>query len=202
MPVGSIRVAYRRDVRESASRRATEGFGRDNEQVGLVFELVVNFGRNHDKVGAATEAVRRLHTLHVRGVEVPLGEPYVSRFPGPRGYIEFSVWPRGIGYGPSKIPNLDPASLTELELTGIGHDLYSLLRQFDGYRAAIVGWDPEEIVDLHELETEWIKSGDVASLDGLVLATDLKNRWQLDERFVPFAEGYCWLPYGGSKNLR
>lgn len=40
------------------------------------------------------------------------------------------------------------------EITQVGHAPYDLLQGFSGYRAAIVGWSPESLVDLHDLETD------------------------------------------------
>ena len=91
----------------------------------------------------------------MRDVPVPLGEPFASELSGPPAYIEFSVHPRGIGYGgPGELPDFDPRSLTSDEITRIGRALYDLLRGFSGYQAAIVGWDPEPLVDLEDLEAD------------------------------------------------
>jgi hypothetical protein len=76
------------------------------------------------------------------------------------------------------------------------------LRRFHGHRAAIVGWDPEQFVDLHELEGEWVAAGNIHDPDGLVVATDLRYRWQLDDAFVSFADGHWWHPHRGEKNVR
>lgn len=62
--------------------------------------------------------------------------------------------PRGIGhrYGdPGPMPDVDLRSLTSDEITRTGHALYNLVRSFFGYRAAIVGWDPEALVDVEEV---------------------------------------------------
>jgi hypothetical protein len=77
--------------------------------------------------------------------------------------------------------------------------LYDLLRGFSGYRAAIVGWDPESLVDLQDLEADW-RNGDPPGYDGLVLADDLCGRWQLGPEWSTFEPGYRWLPYSGSRN--
>ena len=45
------------------------------------------------------------------------------------------------------------------QITGIGRSLYDLLRAFSGYRAAIVRWNPESLVDLEDLEFDW-RNGD------------------------------------------
>jgi hypothetical protein len=167
----------------------------------VIFELVVNFGTDNEAAGAAAELVRRLAHIDVRGVPVPLGEPFVTEFSQPHAYTEFSVHPRGIGYGgPGPKPDLDPRSLTGDEITRIGHALYDLLRGFTGYRAAIVGWDPESLVDLDDLEADWC-NGDPPRYNGLVLADDLCKRWRLGPEWSAFEPGYRWLPYSGSRNL-
>lgn len=166
----------------------------------IVFELVVNFGTDKEAARAAAELVRRAGHIDVRGVPVPLGEPIVCGLTPPPAYIEFSVHPRGIGYGgPGPKPDLDPRSLTSDEITRIGHALYDLLRGFSGYRAAVVGWDPESQVDLGDLEADW-RNGDPPRYDGLVLADDLCERWRLGPEWTVFRPGYRWMPYSGSRN--
>jgi hypothetical protein len=168
----------------------------------IVFELVVNFGTDKQAAEAAAELVRRADHIDVRGVPVPLGEPFVYELTPPPAYIEFSVHPRGIGYcGPGPKPDFDPRSLTSDEITRIGHTLYDLLRGFSGYRAAVVGWDPESQVDLEDFEADW-RNGDPPRYDGLVLADDLCERWRLGPEWIVFSPGYRWLPYSGSRNLR
>lgn len=169
----------------------------------ILFELVVNFGANEQGLEAATEGVRRVDHIDVRGVSLPLGAPVVTRLgsPGTRTYTEFSVYVRGMGYGaPGPRPDLDPRSLTSEEITRVGHALYDLLSGFSGYRAAVVGWDPESLVDVDDLEADW-RNGDPPGYDGLVLADDLCERWGLGREWVAFRDGYRWLPYSGSKNI-
>lgn len=98
-------------------------------------------------------------------------------------------------------PDRDPRSLTEQEITAVGLDLYSLLRGFDGYQVAIVGWNAEEAVDLQELENDWVSEGDIDGLHGLVVATDLRDRWRVGDAFIPFTSGYWWIPYRGHRNV-
>jgi hypothetical protein len=167
----------------------------------VIFELVVNFGTNTEAAGTASELVHRFGHIDVRDVPVPLGEPFVSGLPRRHAYIEFSVHPRGIGYGgPGPRPDFDPRSLTSDEITRIGHALYDLLRGFSGYRAAVVGWDPEPLVDVQELEADW-RNSDPPGYNGLVLADDLCERWRLGPEWSAFEPGYRWLPYSGSRNL-
>lgn len=178
------------------------GSGCHHVDMAVIFELVVNFGADEEAAGAAAERVRRAGHVGVRGVPVPLGEPYVTKLTRPSAYIEFSVHPHGIGYGgPGPKPDLDPRSLTSDEITRIGHRLYDLLRNFSGYRAAIVGWDPESLVDVDDLEADW-RAGDPPGYNGLVLADDLCDRWKLGPEWSAFEPGYRWLPYSGSKNFR
>lgn len=167
----------------------------------IIFELVVNFGTNEEAVAAAAELVRQAGHVDVRGVPVPFGDPYITKLTRPPAYIELSVHMRGIGYGgPGPKPGLDPRSLTSDEITRTGRALYELLRSFSGYRAAVVGWNSESLVDVEDLEADW-RSGDPPNYDGLVLADDLCDRWQLGPEWSAFEPGYRWLPYSGSKNL-
>jgi hypothetical protein len=167
----------------------------------VIFELVVNFGANKEAAGAAADLVRRLGHIGVRDVPVPLGEPSISELSRPHAYLEFSVHPRGIGYGgPGPRPDFDRRSLTGDEITRIGHALYDLLRGFSGYRAAIVGWNPESLADVEDLEADW-RNSDPPDYNGLVLAEDLCERWRLGPEWSAFEPGYRWLPYSGSRNL-
>jgi hypothetical protein len=169
--------------------------------MGVAFELVVNFGTSEEAAVAAAGLVRRADHVSVRGLPVPLGEPYVYHLNPPHGYIEFSVHPRGIDYaGPGRKPDFDPA-LTSDEITRIGHALYDLLRGFSGYRAAVVGRNPEWMVDLEDLEAD-CRRGDPPCYDGLVLAEDLCQRWRLGPGWIAFEPGYRWLPYTGDRNFR
>jgi hypothetical protein len=190
-----------RQARPRPDARGLPGSACHHVDMAIVFELVVNFGTGKEAAGAAAELVRRAGHIDVRGVPVPLGEPFISRLNSP-AYIDFSVHPRGIGYGgPGPKPDLDPRSLTSDEITRVGHALYDLLRGFAGYRAAVAGWDPESQVDLQDLEADW-RNGDPPRYDGLVLADDLCEKWQLGPEWNAFEPGYRWLPYSGSRNLR
>jgi hypothetical protein len=123
----------------------------------IIFELVVNFGTGKETAEAAAELVDRAGHIDVRGVHVPLPGRVTGL--GSPNYIEFTVHPTGIAWAPHLKPAFDPRSLTSDEITRIGHSLYDLLRAFSGYRAAIVGWNPESLVDLEDLETDW-RNGD------------------------------------------
>jgi hypothetical protein len=68
----------------------------------------------------------------------------------------------------------------------------TLLQGFSGYRAAIVGWDRESLIDLPDLETDW-RNGEAPGYNGLVLANDLCQRWQLGPEWVAFGHGHRWL---------
>lgn len=167
----------------------------------VIFELVVNFGGDEQAAEAAAALVRRVNHVEVRGMPLPLGDSYITRLRPPNTFIEFSVHPRGLGYGgPGPVPDLDPVSLTDEELTQAGRALYDLLRGFSGYRAAIVSWDPESLVDVEDLESDW-RNGDAPEYDGLVLANDLCERWQLGPEWVAFGDRHRWLPYRGSRNV-
>jgi hypothetical protein len=171
--------------------------------VAIVFELVVSFGVDaQPAVDAAAKAVRRVDHLELRGVPVPLSGPFISEAGEPDAYIEFSVAADGLGYGERRPkPAFDPRSLTEEEMSKVGRALYDLLGEFSGYRAAIVGWDPESLVDVNDYETEW-RNGEPLGYDGLVLADDLCARWGLGPEWVAFRDGYRWLPYSGSRRGR
>jgi len=118
----------------------------------VVFELVINFGQDELSVRAAEEELQRYPPVEVRGTPLPLTPPFVTRFSAAEGgisYIEFTVHPRGIGYGgPGPRAPFQTRDLSHDEISTIGAELYELLRRFRGYDAALVGWDPESLVDV------------------------------------------------------
>jgi hypothetical protein len=166
----------------------------------IIFELVVNFGLHDDAVAEATEELDRKPTVEVRGVQLPVTPPFVTTLET-SGYLEFSVHPRGIGTGgPGSYPPFNPRDLGDDEIGAVGDQLYDCLRRFHGYEAAVVGWDPENLVNLGELELEWLPDGGISRLNGLVLADRLIESWR-PSGFVPFEPGYLWVPYRGTPNI-
>jgi len=167
----------------------------------IVFELVVNFGANDTAMSNASNVLREIHSVEVRGEKVLLSGPYVTRLSGPNGYIEFSVVVPGLGVsGPGPGPSFDPQTVTADELKCVGDELYGMLRRFRGYRAAAVGWDPECLVDIQDLDADW-HNGDPPAYHGLVLEQDLCTKWSLGPEWVDFEPGYRWLPFRGSRPI-
>jgi hypothetical protein len=170
----------------------------------VVFELVVNFGQDELAVSAAEEELERFPPVEVRGMPLPLTPPFVTRFAAAGGgirYIEFAVHPRGIGYGgPGPIAPFHTRDLNDDEISRTGERLYDLLRRFRGYDVALVGWDPESLVDVRELEVDYVEDGSIFDLQGLVLANRLVAQWNLGTAFVPFDAEHQWLPYQGTRN--
>lgn len=168
----------------------------------IIFELVVNFGLNDAGVARAEAEVELASDVALRRERLVLTPPFVRRLSGGGvDYIEFSVHPRGLGYGgPGPKPSFEPRTVTDAELTDVGQELYTLLRRFDGYDAAMVGWDPEGLVDLAELEEEWVADGSIAPLDGLVISRPVADRWAVDAGWVSFDADHVWLPYRGGRN--
>lgn len=99
-----------------------------------MFELVVNFGQDELAVSSAEEELERHPPVEVRGTPLPLTPPFVTRFSAAGGgirYIEFTVHPRGIGYGgPGPDARFHTRDLSNDEISSIGESLYELLRRF------------------------------------------------------------------------
>ncbi len=134
-------------------------------------------------------------------VPKPLTPPSIAEFKSSLGadYIEFSVSPQGIRYGGARPPDpVDARTLTSEELSSLGEQLFELLRRFNGYDAAAVGWDPEGIVDPNEMKDYVLLDGSGYRPHGIVVSNLLAEHWELDERFEPFVPGYRWIPYTGS----
>ena len=177
---------------------------------GSSFELVVNFGRDEDALQAATDELERRPTVQVRDLHVPLSTPSLTRVRSDDQliYIEFAVWPIGIsshlyfgpGRDPDEVPPIRARDLTDDELTSVGEQLYDLLKRFNGYEVATVGWDPEVLVEVGFLESDYVPDGSISRVDGLVLSDALIERWK-PQGFLPFSRGYSWVPYRGSHNI-
>jgi hypothetical protein len=75
-----------------------------------------------------------------------------------------------------------------------------VFRRFHGNELAIVGWDPENLVDPVELELEWLPDGGILGLSGLVLSDTLVESWQ-PTGFMSFEPGCSWIPYRGTPNI-
>ena len=195
-----VRVPARSD-RQSELKHAC---GWHTQHMAVVFELVVNFGQDEMSVSAAEEELERHPPVEVRGTPLPLTPPFVTRFSAAGGgirYIEFTVHPRGIGYGgPGPNAPFHTRDLSNDEISSIGESLYELLRRFRGYDVAVVGWDPEGLVDVRELEVGYVEDGSIFDLKGLVLANHLVAQWNLGTAFVPFDPEHHWLPYQGTRN--
>jgi hypothetical protein len=178
--------------------------GWHTQDMAVVFELVVNFGQDELSVSAAKEELERHPPIEVRGTPLPLTPPFVTRFFAAGGgirYVEFAVHPRGIGYGgPGPKAPFRTRDLTGDEIATIGRELYELLRRFRGYDVALVGWDPEALVDVHELEVDYVDDGSILDLNGLVLANRLVAQWNLDTALEAFDPEHQWLPYQGTSN--
>jgi hypothetical protein len=166
--------------------------------VAILFELVVNYGRNEQ---AAQDAARMATThppLRAGRHRIPLAAPVLRTVEAREGepYLEMAIVPVGVGFR----PGWERLRLTAGELSELGHDLYSLLSTFSGYRVAMVGIDPEILVDPVELRMDWADELADGSLTGLVLAEDLHRSLPESRGFVPFSDGFVWIPYRGERN--
>ncbi|MFB8282298.1 hypothetical protein [Nocardia colli] len=162
----------------------------------ICFELVINFGDNIDAARSAvlTRAVPRPTTLTAGDRRIPLHTPLL-RTEGP--YIELSVVPVAVGHGVALDGALPRFSLTAKEFTELGNQLYQLLATFDGYIAARVGWDPEDMVDPDVLKRDYMDELRGGAVDGLVVCDALHAELGLGDNYTAFQPGYRWVPYRG-----
>lgn len=109
-----------------------------------------------------------------------------------------SILPIGVGRGLPLDRGHEPVRLSAAELTDLGSQLYGLLREFSGYRAARVGWDPYASVDLAELERECADLLEAGTLPGLVLFESVLTATR-GAAFVPFAPWFVWIPYASER---
>ncbi|WP_435177095.1 hypothetical protein [Actinacidiphila sp. bgisy145] len=162
----------------------------------ICFELVVNFGDNAEAAQAA--ALRRIPSVLEAGAHlIPLHRPMLRT---EESHIELAILPVAVGHGVLADGSLPRFRLTAAELSEVGHQLYTLLAQFDGYVSAMVGWDPESYLDPGELTSDWTPDElSDGSIHGLVLSEELHAELGLGDRYVTFQPGYRWIPYRGEK---
>ena len=165
-------------------------------EVAIVFELVVNFGRNAEAADRAAEVVRRRGPLHVGNRAIELHEPLRAVVDGD---IELSVIPAGVGVNVVLDGDLPHVELTADELSELARGLYEVLAQFDGYRAAAVDWDPESLVECTDLEGDYGDQLVEGFPHGLVVAEAVRRGLSVEaaQHFERFAAGFEWIPYRG-----
>lgn len=164
--------------------------------VAIVYELVVNFGTDDDAAAHAAEICAAWPTLRLRDLDLPLYGPHDHR-----SATEFAVSVSGVLYGGLRHPGLDPYSLTEAEILVVRDWLYELLARMHGYHIAMVGWDPEELVDEREVRRQIDELG-VDHLSGLVMRSPLAGELGIDGLVAPFDRDHVWLPAAGVPHLR
>ena len=76
----------------------------------------------------------------------------------------------------------------------MAEQFYDLLRRFDGYLLAAVGWNPEELVNICLLQSRIAELG-LDRLDGLVFSATMADELGLTPVLEPFAAGSVWLPF-------
>lgn len=162
----------------------------------ILFELVADFGGDVRSARAAATAAAAQGPIPAGSHRIPLHRP-AHLWTDPAGRVELSVIPVGVGHGVAMDAGRPRPEPTAAEFTELGRGLYDLLRGLDGYRAAAVGWDVESAVDVGELRAERAADPRGWAVDGLVLADPVLADLGGDDRFVPFAAGYSWLPWEG-----
>lgn len=159
--------------------------------VAICFELAVNFGDNIEAARAAVLSERWPQALSAGRFRIPLHRPQMSAEPPTQLWVS----PVAVSYGSGLDGSLSRLDLTEPEVEELGRGLYDLLRHFDGYLAAMVGWEVHYRVDIDDLAADWSEELLDGSLPGLVLADHLRDRLTLGPAWVPFQPGYSWIPY-------
>lgn len=164
----------------------------------IVFELVVGFGQNREAADRAVELAKTHAPLSVGGRAIDLLEPWLYEVES--GWL-FSVAPAGVGFGIPRDSGRPRHTLSASELSELARGLHGLLRQFDGYRRAIVDWDPEDVVECADLEADYGATLADGHPAGLVLAATVLDSLSSSsaQHFEPFAAGFDWIPYRDHK---
>jgi hypothetical protein len=168
----------------------------------MIFELVINAGPDRATAEHLAEQLSGLPPLPAGRHRVPLGPPEIRSVRGGDGseYQEVSLAAAGVGHWRMSDGKAERFDLDVAELSELGRGLYEVLRGCRGYRAAFVGWNPEDLVDLAELDQEWAEELRDGSLHGLVLATEALASFRGPVLVEPFAPGFSWMPYRGQRS--
>ena len=170
----------------------------------VVFELVIAAGPDRDAAARIAAALTDLPPLPAGSHRIALHPPMIHPVRGTDGaeYHEISLLPVGVGYGVAIERGVQRLPLESAELSELGYGLYDVLRGCRGYRAAIVGWDPEWYLDFAELQEDWADELRRGELDGLVLSDDAVREFAargIEAAVEPFAHGASWVPYRGER---
>ncbi|WP_018352469.1 hypothetical protein [Longispora albida] len=166
----------------------------------VTFMLAINFGDNERDADQAVKVASSIWPAPTAG-QHQLAPSYVSKLriekAGEPPYWEVSVCPRQISYGPVFDQGRKRIPLTAAELSALGWHLYDVLLSCTGYRAAIVGWNPESYISLAELNSDYSEDLADGTIPGLVISSELKEQLPPSPALVPFGPGFAWIPYEG-----
>lgn len=170
-----------------------------------IFGLDVNFGENTEAARSAALTNPSPKALRAGDHRIPLHRSLPSRTSSntelSSSYIELSVVPVAVSWNLPGDGTLPRTRLSDAELTELGSGLYRLLAKFNGYLAAIVGWDSEGYVDPAELKQDWAEELAEGKIYGLVLCEALHSELGLGGNYVEFQPGYVWIPYRGTATI-
>ncbi|WP_157433014.1 hypothetical protein [Actinomadura rifamycini] len=164
----------------------------------IIFELVINYGLNKRAANEAADLVEAHPALPVGPHLIPLHKPLLGTVSDTAGhpYLAMSVIPARVGWGVPLDRGSPHLPLTATELTELATNLYELLATLTDYQAAIVGWDPESLVDPLELRQHWSEELATGELPGLVVANHI--HLPPTTTFERFTDTHKWIPYKGS----
>ncbi|WP_157852451.1 hypothetical protein [Kitasatospora sp. NRRL B-11411] len=167
----------------------------------VMFTLVVNFGDDLEAARVAAATAAGWPPLKAGHHRIPLHPATItsetSEYSESVVYAQLSVLPVAVGFGAAPDRRLPRIGLTSEELTELGRGLYGLLAEFDGYLAAMVGWDPDSLVDTEYLRADLTDELTNGVPDGLVVSEQLHRDLGAGRHFAPFAPGFVWIPWRG-----
>jgi hypothetical protein len=158
--------------------------------VAAVFGLVVGFPLHDLGVDRARAAVDAQAVVRVRKADTALRTEAAELVADGCTRLRVTV----PGVDPPVWPQDWDSEATACELRDTATQLYDLLRTFDGYLLARVGWDAEESVH-PGLVADRLREDGLWKLEGLVIADALAATWGVEALLEPFAPGYRWHPY-------
>lgn len=152
--------------------------------MGLTFELAAECGPNRD----SAESFAR----YFEGVEWTLSDGVKSRCMNGVHIDESGNWWAEIC--PSDVSRTGVSSdQAARQLSEVGALLYAVLRTAPDFRYAAVGVESDEFMLFPNIGNDLVTH----PISGLVICNAIWERLERPDIFVPFAQGYRWVPYKG-----
>lgn len=160
----------------------------------FIFELTVNFSEDLQSAENFRDYIKnKRKTIIFEGKEIILDDATVINYPNVPG--------KSNNYEVFVSVCDERDEIAKQDLSEIGKELYTLLKGISGYVFALVGWEVDGNT-LDDYITGWSEDIIDGSLEGFVISHKFINKLPSRKHFIPFEEGYDWIPYHGTPKFK